>query len=212
MHRPGQRRPRRFAPAIALAAMLGAIAGAQQAAAEAHWFGSNAGGYNTPTHPCDTTTSSQCVANNGSHIIYMGSALNVMRAATEDAIALFTLVDSLVVFDTTDTTAMDVSFIEGNYGDTSYWAYGKCSLTASYGGADPDRWCRPQIVVYNMTHPSNWDTRDGASGRNAVACHEMGHTLGLRHTDSNTGTCMRSAQTVSESINTDQKNHLNEQY
>lgn len=58
------------------------------------------------------------------------------------------------------------------------------SAVRSAGGRSPDR------IVFNLTSPFNWDGTD--KGRKVVACHEMGHTFGLRHI--NASSCMKNAQ------------------
>lgn len=69
--------------------------------------------------------------------------------------------------------------------------YTACHSDALFGGVAPnDLWCIPQDIVVNLTHPSNWDRTQ--QGRNVVACHEMGHTFGLRHI--NASSCMEDAQ------------------
>ncbi len=115
---------------------------------------------------------------------------------------------SLSVVETLDTTIMDASVIEGNYGSTDWWAYTACSVTANYGGSDPRRWCRPQLVVYNKTHPGNWD--GSTNGRKAVACHEVGHTLGLRHTYATS--CMKAATTTNTTPTSGEYNELESWY
>lgn len=119
--------------------------------------------------------------------------------------------------DVTDVTALewassaaDVTVGEGDFGNTSWWAYGNCSSGAAYGGVDPRRWCYPQIIHFNKTHPDNWDS--GLTGRKTVACHELGHTLGLRHAVSSQSSCMRNAQTIYPTITDHDKAMLNGLY
>lgn len=70
-------------------------------------------------------------------------------------------------------------------------AWTQCASGASYGGSESNgtRWCVPQEfrwnTAYNYTQTTN-------AHRNYVACHELGHTLGLRHRSSGS-TCMRVA-------------------
>jgi hypothetical protein len=48
------------------------------------------------------------------------------------------------------------------------------------GGAHPDRWCRGQHARFNSHYIQYYDT---SFERRRLACHELGHTLGLRHRD-----------------------------
>jgi hypothetical protein len=63
--------------------------------------------------------------------------------------------------------------------------------------AHPNRWCRGQVLRYN-THfrklvdgPNVRPPEKRIERRRALACHEMGHTVGLQHPDtSGTKSCM----------------------
>ncbi len=193
-----------------IVAMVGAVAllGLTAGFALAHNFGSNTAAFNTPAHPCDYSTSSQCVADNGSHLVYLTMlSTDPMYIATTNRFPTYNATD-VHMQTVTSASGADVWVLNGNYGDTTWWAYGACSTTATFGGSDPDRWCRPQDIFYNITHPSNWDGT--LTGRRAVACHELGHTVGLRHVGS--GSCMVSGSKTLITIDSDQISHLNAQY
>jgi hypothetical protein len=87
----------------------------------------------------------------------------------------------LSVFRTTNSssTYYDVILQEGQYGLNEYNAWTHCTSSATYGGVDPDRWCKPQAIKFNL---ARWDLEYiDQQARRFFACHELGHTLGLQH-------------------------------
>ena len=182
---------------IGAAALLGWLIGSAAGMTMASNSGSNAGGYNTNPHICDATINSQCAANGFAHRVSLGSlpSGSVMRSAMLTAMGIIDDTMSPDLFDVVEwpTSSADVNATTGNFGNTGWWAYGACAANATYGGTDPLRWCSLQVITYNMTHPSNWD--GSTTGRNTVACHELGHTIGLRHGIPDRASCMRNAVT-----------------
>jgi hypothetical protein len=173
-------------------------------------FGSNTGGV-SPAHPCDATAQSQCIADNWTHTTYIGYLASnaLMRGATIYAVGHYDGnrdVSSIL----TTASYRDVLVVQASHGDSGYWAFTACDEVAVYGGTDPNRWCRPQWIVYNMTHPFSWHAT--LAGRETVACHEMGHTLGLRHVADAVVSCMDSGQTTERTTNAHDNDELNAKY
>jgi hypothetical protein len=81
---------------------------------------------------------------------------------------------------TQSSSDADVRVYEGTYGSNGMLGWTYCIAGASYGGVDPDRWCRPQGLKYNMTYSALINT---TAKKRYLACHELGHTLGLRHSN-----------------------------
>ena len=172
-------------------------------------FGSNVNSADEIAHPCDATLAAQCVANNGTHTVYKSQFLSAnMVAATNHGITQANNLTYVSAYDV-GTSNADVTVSQGHYGNSGWWAYTRCVSGSAYGGADPYRWCRPQEIRYNMTHPSGW--YNTAQGREAVACHEMGHSLGLRHTFA-TDSCMHDAWTAVDVYNSHDKAVVNGHY
>lgn len=76
----------------------------------------------------------------------------------------------------------DVRVYDDDYGDNNVYGWVECPTTATTGGGTnyPNRWCYGQRLRFNLeeTYAGYWDTSFGGG---FVACHELGHTVGLRH-------------------------------
>lgn len=170
-------------------------------------FGSNVASGGDPPPPCDATPQSQCVADNGSHYVYDFNLGSAWRAAIAYAInSVYNPHPDVVVVWTTTITGADVYAYQANYGINGLWGWTECASSATYGGTDPDRWCRPQWLDLNnsYTHTS--------SQKEAIACHEMGHTLGLQHSNESSGSCMIKNQRSIRVISSHDSSMLSGQY
>ena len=75
----------------------------------------------------------------------------------------------------------DVVARSADYGDNGAAAWVYCPSGAPQGeNPSGDRWCRQQELIFNLNPRYVAFFGDDAS-RDHVACHELGHTLGLRH-------------------------------
>lgn len=124
---------------VALGACLALVV---TAAALASNYGSNSSEGGFPTFPCNTTVNSQCVADNGTHKVYLYSGLpSNMKTAMRTAISWFDSNTSAVVFEY--PFFPDANVTHGSYSTINALAWGQCTGGATYGGSDPNRWLRP---------------------------------------------------------------------
>ena len=86
-----------------------------------------------------------------------------------------------VVEDPIVTRLTDAIAFSDDYGENGAAGWVYCPPDAPQGAnAAGDRWCRHQEIHFNLNPRYSIFFEDDAS-RDHVTCHEMGHTLGLRH-------------------------------
>jgi hypothetical protein len=158
--------------------------------AAANNFGSYVTSADETRHHCDDSLDAECVANNNYHLVDLEYvAGKSMKSAFDAEIVVYDAETQLTVDETTCSSCDDVFPVQAPYGNTGWYAVTFCATGASYGGTDPSRWCKPQIIEVNTT--GTWDGT--LEGRESTACHEMGHSVGLRHTYDTTS-CMLNGQ------------------
>lgn len=191
---------RRDFAAVVVGVTAALLAGAASSPTRADNFG---GPKDDPPYTCITTDRvlQQCVAPTWIHDVNYASTLtSIWRTAFDSTISTYSSQSDL-------TVTGNVAYGSGNdvraanvNESTSLWGWTRCSATPESTGSlsypVPDYangldWCRPQLVYINQAHEGTYDT---ATKRLAVACHELGHTMGLRHRQvaGSTGlSCMR---------------------
>lgn len=128
--------------------------------------------------------------NNGTHAVYFYSSLDTDLAdATQWSMDHnYTPVPRIYAYRTYAYASWnDVWVADGHYGATGWYAAAPCAAGATYGGSGTHTWCKPRLVKYNRSYPEAFDT---ATERRWLACHELGHTLGLFHNPDTQYSCL----------------------
>jgi len=148
------------------------------------------------THICDATIYAECVANDAYHAVYVnvsGSYGTQVRWAMANYTSVAPPVQMYEIYP--PALDKDVEVLLTNAGANGALAWTQCASGATYGGSDAShtRWCRPQRFYYNTYYEAGYFPTDNP--KRYIACHELGHTIGLQHPAAGepTATCMTSA-------------------
>jgi len=172
-------------------------------------FGSNTASGGTPAHACDTDAASQCIADNGVHLWYPQDVTADLLAATRYAsTSVYDPVADVYTFEWSSSDYVDVIVRDEFTGLDDAVAWTECADGATTGGTDPNAYCRPQWLRYDLADTAAYDT---LAERRAIACQEMGHTLGLRHSSS-TSSCMYTYVTTQQGLVQHDIDELNAHY
>lgn len=112
----------------------------------------------------------------------------------------------------------DVRVWDYNYGNNGYYAWIDCpSDNTGTSGSHPNRTCRGQAARFNTWYYFNASVYDTEYSRQSLACHELGHTVGLRHLATNptdARTCMYTyvGSDPYRFLGTHSRNHVDAQY
>jgi len=179
----------------------------------------NFGGPLDAGRACDGNLSSQCVAENYTHYVYYDSSISGdYITAMNYAVSYLDSTSDMTMATQGLSNTNDVRSYKANYGANGAWAWGACMDPPLYAGSRPadghthgHNWCKPQLLHWNTYYASNFST---LTKKYAIACHELSHTIGLRHS-SETGSCMRNpptTPTIDTTLTSHDLSHINVHY
>lgn len=165
-------------PALALA--LGAAGGSPQPALADHG-GPSVSSLLACDRPVDPP---RCVSvgNDRWQYIYIHPAVpDELAASVRDAMAEYDATELVVVEQPRITSATDAIVFATDYGPNGAAGWVNCPPDAPQGtNQRGHRWCQRQEIHFNLNpRYAPYFADDGS--RDYMACHEIGHTLGLRH-------------------------------
>ena len=157
------------------------------------YFGSSYGGTT-----CNDQITSQCVANDATHYFGLVDLSTARAGATQRALS--TLYGPNSDINVSNANSSDLKVFEIDSMRDAY-AWTQCASTgATFGGSDAahTRWCQPQYIYWNIRSAVASKVVTTAQ-YNYIGCHEVGHTVGLRHRSGTPSTCLVSANPPSSS-------------
>jgi hypothetical protein len=137
------------------------------------------------------------LANNSYHAVRFFNIEDIfsipgMAADTQWALTNVYNPTDLVAYRDEGDPLPDVWVSDDDYGGNGIVGWVECPTNhTGQGGAEPNRWCRGQQLRYNLwyyTHANGF--LDTTAQRRFMSCHELGHTVGLRHRFDFRHTCM----------------------
>ena len=126
------------------------------------------------------------LANNRTHEVDLHNTTTEWGAAIQWAMtnALDPTVMNTVLV---DGSVYDVRVVDDNY-NNFLTAWTSCPPEAQVSGSHPYKVCRGQKIHVNLQNVSGYTVTQ----RRSLACHELGHTVALRHVDNpDAASCMR---------------------
>jgi hypothetical protein len=122
------------------------------------------------------------VANDRWHHVYIDPSVPAaLAAAVRHAIADYDTTALVVIEQPRPTAVTDITVFAADHGANGAAGWVNCPAQAAQGiNRHGDRWCRGQELHFNLNARYAAYFADEAS-RDYMACHELGHSVGLRH-------------------------------
>lgn len=157
--------------------------------------------------PCDNLQTSECIANDGNHSVYFENVDTAQYNATINRMEnVYEPISGITMWETISFQNADVYVMDGYFGTSEYAGWTQCTDGAAHGGGSGRwEWCKPQLIMYNLSRTGYFF--NGKTRRRMIACHEMGHTLGLQHTTADSS-CMEVDANTNTTIRQHEIDHL----
>ena len=149
------------------------------------------------------------LANSWAHYVYFSNVRSDIKNATIWSLDNNYSPTDVEAVETSSSTDNDVSVHSYTYGQNGVFGWVNCPSDAVTSGSHPNRTCKGQVLKFNETYAYGFDTVDE---RRFQACHEMGHTLGLRHPEGDGDTCLRQGNLSITHLRPHDRDELNATY
>lgn len=126
--------------------------------------------------PASATNFASRFADNSLHSYFYVAISNDTQVAANHGLARLSATDMSIAVDNSCVSATDVCVYDGYY-TGSWWAahYGRAACAVVGSGSNCDRW----TVEFNQNFTESYSV----DKLKKAGCHELGHTVGLKHYD-----------------------------
>src|SRR5918999_1999364 len=175
--------PRRVAAVLVAALVLGAVAGPMPPMAIGHHGGEPISSLFACDRPVVPPRCNSVGDDRTHHVAFDDSLTDDLASSMRQAmVEAYDRPTSLAFVEQSRVThETDAIAYSDDYGENGAAGWVYCPVDSPQGvNPSGDRWCREQEIHFNLNPRYVLFFADDAS-RDHVTCHELGHTLGLRH-------------------------------
>ena len=164
------------------------------------------------TRPVQSRGTAFSVGDGYTHLVYFSGLGVGFTNATANTMSGDYDPTDLNMWQTTYWQIADVWVYDADYGQNGVAGWVDCPASAPQGiNAQGHRWCKNQTLKYNLNASYAPYTEDAGS-RAYLACHEMGHTVGLWHWDDESTCMIPNAPNGPTDLHDQDKQHINSYY